>query len=171
MDKKAISEALKEAINKKDLNTRAAAKALNLNPIYISMAQNPKSWDAMGKTPWIRLEEWLNTRGPLALFNIPEGEEIWKPKEKAQEAPKKDVIKHKKAEENKIMDAVVKKVLEQKETEWHSPENLNPKSEAPFLAKQTIPEPGDHFTDTARFKVALDIEINLVINGQKVNMR
>jgi hypothetical protein len=34
-----------------------------------------------------------------------------------------------------------------------------------------IPEPGQQFTDTARLKVALDIEINLVVNGQKVQVR
>ena len=62
INRKQISDALKEAMNREELHTRDAARALNLHPCYISMAQNPNSWDAMGKAPWVRLEEWINTR-------------------------------------------------------------------------------------------------------------
>jgi|WetSurSiteA1Bulk_404760.scaffolds.fasta_scaffold41437_2 hypothetical protein len=176
MDKKAISDALKEAMNKEDLNTRAAAKALNLNPCYVSMAQNPKSWDAMGKTPWIRLEEWFLTRGSISSFEIPDGEDIWKPKEKAQDAPKKDVSKHSAGEKRKIAEYDPKKLNEEKEVEEHSPENsdfltaidkINEATE--FIVKTVIPESMKH--DPLKLKLALDIEINLTINGQKVHLQ
>lgn len=39
---------------------------------------------------------------------------------------------------------------------------------APLAVEENIPAPDVQFTDTARLKVALDIEINLVVNGQKV---
>jgi hypothetical protein len=85
IDKKAISEALVQAMNKEELHTRQCASYLNLNPCYISMAQNPKSWDSMGKAAWIRLRDWFDTNEPIHRFQIPDGEEIWKPKEKTTE--------------------------------------------------------------------------------------
>lgn len=57
INRKEISEALKEAANREDLHTREIAQKLNLMPCYISMAQNPKSWDSMSKAAWVRLEE------------------------------------------------------------------------------------------------------------------
>jgi hypothetical protein len=86
IDKKAISEALREAMNKEDLHTRQAASFLNLNPCYVSRVLNPKHWDSMSKTARERLQEWFESREPIKDFKIPEGEEIWKPKEKAPSA-------------------------------------------------------------------------------------
>ena len=178
MDKKTISEHLIDALNKEDLPRREAARFLNLNPRYVTMAQNPKSWDAMGRAAWERMEAWHETRQKISEFKIPDGEEIWKPKEKDQEAPKRDVVKHKEGEQTRIAEAVLKKLEEEKDLEEHSPENLDMFDQigkinrgADFIVKEVLPPPGDHFTDTARLKVALDIEINLVINGQKVNLR
>jgi hypothetical protein len=90
VDKKSISEALREAMNKEELHTRQAARFLNLNPAYISMSLNPNSWNAMSKMAWFRLEDWFNRREPLSSFSIPEGEEIWKPKEKAANTSEKE---------------------------------------------------------------------------------
>ena len=81
MDKKAISDALREAMNKENLHTRQVASYLNLNPCYISMSLNSNSWDAMGKAAWERINAWYESRTPLSQFNIPKSEEIWKPKE------------------------------------------------------------------------------------------
>jgi hypothetical protein len=88
LDKKAISEALIEAMNREDLNTRATAKFLNINPCYISMAKNPNHFDTMGITAWTRIKEWLDTRDKISAFQIPEGEPIFVPKER-QSAPAK----------------------------------------------------------------------------------
>jgi hypothetical protein len=85
-NRKEISDALIEAMNKESLHSREAGSRLNMNPIYVSMARNPKMWDSMSKAAWSRLEEWLYTRGPISLFVIPADEEIWKPKEKTSKA-------------------------------------------------------------------------------------
>ena len=175
LNKEQISNALREAMNKEDLHTRAAAKALNLNPCYISMAQNPKSFDAMGKTAWIRLEEWFETREPLTAFIIPEGEEIWKPKEKP--VKEKDVTlkmdtKPTPLASKKVKDKVIKEPTYSQEFVNNLLSQLADKTDKnvahPFEVKQ--PAPDQQFTDTARLKVALDIEINLVINGQKIQL-
>lgn len=110
-EKKQISAALIEHLEREELHSGQAAAFLNLNPCYISMAKNEKSWDAMGKKTWDRLEEWFNTRENIKDFKIPEGEEIWKKPERdpAARITKPDVSKVKK---------------ERKEVDEHSPEVL-----------------------------------------------
>jgi hypothetical protein len=175
---KEISDALIEAMNRENLHTREAARALNLNPCYVSMVQNPKSWDQIGKTAWARIEDWFYTRGPIVLFEIPAMEQIWKPKEKVytpdpnqdKRQKEKDKIEEKIGQEvlsndektlSKDRKTNVKKLLKQSK-------NTNILPSHPFEAKQPITE--QQFTDTARLKIALDIEINLLINGQKVEI-
>jgi hypothetical protein len=187
IDKKSISGALKEAMAREDLNTRAVAKALNLNPCYISMCQNPNSWDSMGKAPWVRLEEWAVTRDKISEFKIPEGEEIWKPKEKAFTAA--DVKKAEKSFREE-MDAHDKRVVER---------NHRPEVDVPFTSANTelrgvngiiaelksininlneenarlrsILEKNNVVTPASvTQKLSLDIEINLVINGKKITL-
>jgi len=92
-DKKQISDALREAMAREELHTGQAAKYLNLNPAYVSMALNEKSWDAMGKTPWLRLEEWHNERQKLSEFVIPDGEAIYvRPPKKQKDEEVKRVL-------------------------------------------------------------------------------
>lgn len=110
-DRKQISAALIEHLEREELHTGEAAKYLNLNPCYISMAKSEKSWDAMSTTAWNRLEEWFNTRENIKDFKIPEGEEIWK-------KPERDPS-------TRITEPDVTKVRkERKSVDEHSPENL-----------------------------------------------
>ena len=187
INKKQISEALIKAMQREELHTREAAQKLNLNPCYLSMAQNPNSWDAMGKASWIRLEEWFNTNSPLGLFTIPAGEEIWKPKEKPVKADatnvtfkddKSDIAiaasekKTKKAEKppkfnyDFLKDA---KFMNYKEVEAEF-SDLIAREIGKLEQKLTI-LPLLQTTDPARQKIAIDIEINLVVNGQKVSLQ
>jgi hypothetical protein len=82
---KIISEHLIDAMSKEDLTTREAAKALNLNSIYVSMAKSSKSWSSMSKDVWYRLTQWHNSRGKITEFEIPGDEPIWKPTGKQPE--------------------------------------------------------------------------------------
>lgn len=105
-DKKEIVSALKEHIDREELHTREVAKYLNLNPIYISLAKNEKQWDALSRAAWERLEEWFLTRSPVKDFRIPEGEEIYKPKEKSPKEPKNPVIQEPEAPDEHSPEAV-----------------------------------------------------------------
>ena len=109
INKKELSEALREAMDKEMLHTREAARLLNINPCYISMALNEKSWDHLGISAWQRIEDWLLTREPLKIYKFPEGEEVFVPKPyKPKEKPlglrplylKEDLQKPQKAEED-----------------------------------------------------------------------
>jgi hypothetical protein len=93
-DKKAISAALIEQMNREELHTREAARFLNINPCYISMAKNENSWDAMGLKVWYRLNDWYVSNGKLSEFVIPEGEEIWQPKAKPVKPEKPAADEH-----------------------------------------------------------------------------
>jgi hypothetical protein len=111
-NRKEISDALIEAMNKEDMHSREVGLRLNMNPIYVSMARNPKMWDSMSKAAWSRLEEWLYTRGPISLFEIPAGEETWKPKEKTSKAEPGKPVAVKEPEEHSP-EAIFKNLSEQ----------------------------------------------------------
>ena len=94
--KKEIAEHLKEAMSREELNTRLAARFLNLNPSYISMAQNMNSWDSMSKAAWERLYEWHcqdNCHQKIRSFIIPEGEAIYeKPRSKKRKSKEQKMM-------------------------------------------------------------------------------
>ena len=81
-EKKILASHLMEAMDKEELNTRETAQRLNLNPCYVSMFKNEKSWDSCPKDAWHRLTQWHNSRLKLKEYQYPEDEPKWEPKEK-----------------------------------------------------------------------------------------
>jgi len=75
-EKKELSAALVEAMNREELHTGEAAVCLNVKACYISMAKNPDLFASIPQKAWDRIEEWMQTRGKIREFVIPEGEEI-----------------------------------------------------------------------------------------------
>jgi hypothetical protein len=167
-EKKAISKHLKEALVNEHMWNSTAAQILNIRSEYLSMIMNPNLWNKAPQSAWDRLNEWHSSAGPISEFKIPEGKQI-----KEQHSIKKQYGKPKK--EKKNAEAISE----------HSPENLDlvqraavhaesfskPDTTYPFGVKPEKPTSDLQFTDTARLKVALDIEINLVVNGQKIQLR
>jgi hypothetical protein len=82
IDKQGIREKLINSIDHEELPNREAARLLNIHPCYISMVKNEKSWDGITSKIWARFDEWYQGRDLLKNFVIPEGEEIYKQKEK-----------------------------------------------------------------------------------------
>lgn len=76
LNKKELSETLKEHIDRESLHSREVARILNLIPAYISMARNEKSWEHLPKHAWERIADWFYTRGPLSEYKRPEGEAV-----------------------------------------------------------------------------------------------
>jgi hypothetical protein len=206
INKQQISDALKEAMNHEDLHTRAVAQKLNLNPCYISMCQNPNSWDSMGKTAWLRLEEWANTRGQISEFVIPDGEEIWKAKEKvaSSQAPRNDgkkpefftktsvkkaeallkseIKEHLKSESDHskgepfskeyVNDLLAERAKMKALIDYQEDliKNQGAEIEELVCMTKTAPDSDMTISDVIRQKLAVDIEINLVLNGQRVQI-
>ncbi len=75
-EKKELADALIEAMNREELHTGEAARALNVKACYVSMIKNPDLWGSIPAKAWDRVEEWMQTRGKIREFLIPEGEEI-----------------------------------------------------------------------------------------------
>lgn len=175
-DREAIVDALKDAILREELPNREVARLLNFHPCYISMANNPNTWDQIGRHVWERLEEWYLNREKLSEFKIPEGEEIWQPKPKTQKdewlkVAKTEALKLKKADPVKTklpkitrVKSCVKEVIVIKE-----PDIIKALPSLPPEEK-VLPQEQAYNIDTARLKVALDIEINLVVNGHRIKL-
>jgi hypothetical protein len=69
MDKKSISNHLRDAVFKEGLPYREVAACLGIKgPYYISMALNHKHWDSISKAVWKRLEEWYLSGEPIRNF-------------------------------------------------------------------------------------------------------
>jgi hypothetical protein len=82
-DKKELMQLLRKAMQREELRPREVAKCLNLNPYYVTVMLNPDYWHSAGIAPFDRVRLWVDSRLKLTEFVIPEGEEIWKAKEKA----------------------------------------------------------------------------------------
>lgn len=153
--KRSAVERLHKAMELEKISTSETARQLNILPQYLSMALNEKTWDKLSKAAWDRILFWCNSGETIRHFKIPTGEAIvqsWKKKSSIQLPPKVIGRIATQDEAKKIIDSV-------------------DKITAPLAVEKASPDPGQDFTDTARLKVCLDIEINLVINGQKVQVK
>ena len=175
MDKLQISEHLRDSLTREDLSNRQAAELLGIKPQYVSMALNVKMHDSMSKEAWERLNEWHESREKLNTFTcsfeklvetsdvavISEGKKQPEPKQEKKKPVKVSKPKVKqKSDPDKI----------QREAFKEARRNAS-KHHASFPVKPLPKTEEVQFTDTARLKVALDLEINLVVNGQKVQVR
>ena len=193
---KVHADHLRSCAEREELRTREIAKYLNLAPFYISMALNPKSWDSMSRAAKERIIEFSMSRERIQDFKIPEGEPIWtpegKPKSEAEKARGEEISEFRK-EEKPNAEPVKKfrKVEKPAETKpgLSKPavdkaiENLKDKLSgrvAEKIAEKLYPVPEyeeilpaggkEIFWNSGKTKLSIDIEINLIINGQKIQL-
>lgn len=147
--KRSAAERLLKAMQLEKLGPSDAARKLNILASYVSMSKQEKYWPKMPKSAWDRILLWCNSGETLHHFKLPNGEVI-------KDDIKKPVIE-----------------LPPKEIARKPPEIIKPdeKITAPLVVEKSVPAPAQEFTDTARLKVCLGIEINLVINGQKISLK
>jgi hypothetical protein len=158
---------------------------LGINGTYLSMILNKNTWGKCPKSAWEAVLNWLNSGYTLAQFS-----KKFPVKEQPKKESEQPLIKIKPG----VLEAR-QRVLAEREKEKSMEPILTPASDE-FIktamqgtdkpekpAEQVIKEavkthplaveslqPKQEFTDTARLKIALDIEINLVVNGHKVSM-
>jgi len=171
-NKKEIQTRLKAALIEEHLFNAQAARILNFNPAYIAMMLNKKAWDHCPAKAWARVEEALRA-GKISDFKIHEGETLYENRVKA----------------SKRMDAeMFCKVNKDKEPAGGS--SLKPEDQSPVDPPPPPVRNGRRMTEdelqkvlnkignlippenniTQRLRVALDIEITLIVNGQKVTI-
>lgn len=193
---KVHADHLRQCKEREELETRDVAKYLNLAPYYISMALNPKSWDSMSRTAKERVIQFSLSRERIQDFKIPEGEVIWvpegKPKSAEQKAqgselraeskkenPKPEPVKKDNSKTEKIaeqkpglskpaVDKAVKTIKEKISGNELAEKIMNkyfPEHE------EKLPAGGNEiFFNSGKTRLSIDIEINLIINGQKIQL-
>ena len=153
--KHSISEKLNRAIEAEHIMLMEAARNLGTAANYLSMIRNTTQWHKCAKSGWEAVYQWANSGQKLSEYcpahgriAMPENNELKLEAEKWMIAQMKE----------KMRMVVVEKPADKV------------KLTAPLPVDPITPEPEHHFTDTARLKVELDIEIYLVVNGQKVKI-
>ena len=180
--KKLISEHLRDSITREDLTNREAAEMLKIQPGYISLVFNEKHRDSCPVNAWEKLEAWHTSRQTLKEWqNF--GQYV-EPKKQPEETPvlpipgpeNKPEMVYGHRETIKVRVKTSKPKVKQKSKT--DPDKIQQEAfskysstDAPFPVIPAVATPDVQFTDTARLKVALDIEINLVVNGQKVQVK
>lgn len=130
-----------DAMIAEGLTNKEAASAIGIPGNYLSMIKHPDQWPKCPAQAWVKTVNWVNSGQTLREYAVKHGKVRLDP-EPPQEAPQKRIEEL--AKERKIT--------------------------APLKVEKAIPSPGTDFTDTARLKVCLDVEINLSVNGQKVQL-
>jgi hypothetical protein len=175
--KQSCIERLKKAMDLEKMTTGDTARHLNLNPCYISMALNEKSWVKLPKSSWERLILWCNSGSTLSHFKIPEGEEIWvSEKNKAFKALANE-IKKSLLKEPEIDKTIAQPAPEMTETdksfrgimEEHDKRVIerNEMDREPEQVKYELKE-----VEPARIPITLDLKINIQVClfGKTINI-
>ena len=153
--KHSISEKLNRAIEAEHLMLTEAARNLGTQANYLSMIRNTTQWHKCAKSGWDAVNQWANSGQKLSEYSMLRGRIAM---------PENNELK---PEVKKVLVAETKEALRAEATKKPA-DNIS--LTAPLPVEPVTLDPGQQFTDTARMKVELDIEISLVINGQKVKI-
>ena len=157
--KKATADKFLRALEKEQLTKAEAGACIGFTPANVSYLLNDKYWDRLG-IYWDKILAWVNSGQSLREYSEKHGKVL---------PPEKPVSK-------KIIDPVAEALWEQsvrnvaKEKEFKpvdfTPEMKDKIDNAEKLAKH----PYFSGVEEQVQKVRIDIEINLVINGQRIKL-
>jgi hypothetical protein len=170
--KQNIVEKLLSAIKLEGLTQTEVAKMFHVDPSYISSMKNPKWWKLCSAEAWDKFLQWVNSGQKLREYSEKHGKFMPEKHE-----PKAGTV---------ISREISRKPIEKKEVEEHSPESVMPEEKDPeqaradhyahetlkatekmFYPEQSAPA----IARTESQKVIIDIEINLIINGKKIEIK
>lgn len=146
-----------DAMIAEGLTNKEAAEAIGIQGNYLSMIKHPDQWPKCPAQAWVKTVNWVNSGQTLKEYAVKHGKVRPDPESQPVEEPhppQEPVIK--------VKPEVIRKRIEELANKR--------KITAPLKVEKAEPPEGDHFTDTARLKVCLDVEINLSVNGQKVKV-
>ena len=154
-DKIKISEHMVEAMIREDLSTRAVGKYLGVAPMNVSMLCRQTSFPSISKEAWERFEQWHLSREKISDFKVPvPGSFESEPAENKELSP----------EATKTKTEADSPELVSYEEMIKNTRVLNKEEKAARLKARAKAKA----EDPSRIKIALDININLFVNGQKV---
>lgn len=180
--KQLVSDKLRRQRENEHISNTDTGRNLGIPANYVSMMCNPEQWEKCPAPAWNKVNTWYNSGQKLSEYSTahaavsPRQAEELKPEvKKVLVAEVKEALREKGAELTKAGNELLKAF--QKPTEIFTPETRSKETQKPagynlvIKEPEYAPQPNQQFTDTARLKVALDIEINLVVNGQKVSVK
>jgi len=183
--KKSISEKFTKAVQTEKLQVKDAAMAIGIMPTYASMIRNEALWKNCPIPVWDKALAWVNSGQSLKVYGEKHGHVLPgapAPGVKTLTPEEKDALGHPFKEDDKASGGWWPGWTP-KEKEVMG-ESIAPTKKAsipddPETTKAIedfiqLPDPEPEvrqYTESARLKVCLDIEINLVINGQKVQVK
>lgn len=188
INRKELSAKLKKAMSEEHLWSKDVAQLLNFNPLYISMMLNAKYFDKTSSFAWERLNEWAQQGCSLSDYKFPEGEEVWKEKEKASNVSSFVNIETRRSKKKKDKPVDIEFVLPDGSPLLDGsplPDITNHPEYMKLVQKcfnlglqlEMKKEPDSQElkaaivnTEDQRIKLALDIDINLVLNGQRLKI-
>lgn len=146
-----------DAMIAEGLTNKEAASAIGIPGNYLSMIKHPDQWPKCPAQAWVKTVNWVNSGQTLREYAVKHGRfkpDIDERPAEDQPPPLEPAIR------------VKPEALEKRRKELAKERKIT----APLKVEKAIPSPGTDFTDTARLKVCLDVEINLLVNGQKVQL-
>ena len=186
--KQSIMEKLNHNIEVEKLTNKAEiGRMLGINGTYLSMILNKSTWHKCPKSAWEAVLNWLNSGYTLAQFS--EKFPVKEQPEKEAEQPlikikpgvleaRQKILAEREKEIEKSMEPILTPTFDEfikiamqgtDKPEKSDEQVIREAVKSHPLAVEAL-QPKQEFTDTARLKIALDIEINLVVNGHKVSM-
>ena len=170
--KNSTKERLERAIEKENLLAQDVAAIFGMAPSYISWIKNPKYWDKVGDHFWDKALAWVNSGQSLKEYSQKHGKAL--PPEKKKTLPPVLIV------EKEFTDPVAEALWQQSVDNVAKEKSKNPE----FKPVDFTPEMKDKIENVERLakhpyfsgveeqvqKIRIDIEINLVINGQKIKL-
>jgi len=139
-----IKTKLDKAIESEKIAINEVANSIGILPQYISMIRNEKTWDKVSKGAWESILNWINSGQTIKEYG----------KKHGKVCPEKH---------EPLQGTVISKIITEPVTHKKSDSKNN-------LTAPDLPEYLEEI-ETVRLKIALDMEINLFINGQKIQLR
>ena len=158
--KNSTKERLERAIEKENLLAQDVAAIFGMAPSYISWIKNPKYWDKVGDHFWDKVLAWVNSGQSLKEYSQKHGKEL--PPEKS--------VKLKITTAGELNPEAFPIQLREESANF-KPVDFTPELKDKIeTAERLSKHPYFSGVEEQVQKIRIDIEINLVINGQKIKL-
>lgn len=163
-----------DAMIAEGLTNKEAASAIGIPGNYLSMIKHPDQWPKCPAQAWVKTVNWVNSGQTLREYAVKHGKVRPDPENQPEKIPAPPDFPADRIE--KGSDPLDGKgslyvrnnpKVKTKKRSWEKVID-DYKKERGITFDPSFPEAEP---DTARLKVCLDVEINLLVNGQKVQLK
>jgi hypothetical protein len=163
-----IQTKLVKAMAAENIGPSETARIFGIPPNYISMMKNPQAWDKCPKSAWEAVLLWINSGQGLKEYSEKHGKVLPEKKEVEEHSPA-SVMPEEKDPEQARADHYAHEALKATEIAIGMPA-INSEGKLSYENSERKNERTEKINANAQ-KVIIDIEINLIINGKKIEMK